>query len=67
MAEGDFVQFSWHVRYRVTPDWLNTVNVDIHATIPEGSTRAHAWFGFGIDCASRAVTRAIQVLVETQD
>jgi uncharacterized protein (TIGR03435 family) len=25
----------------VTADWLNTVNVDIHATIPEGSTRAH--------------------------
>lgn len=25
----------------ITPDWLNGVNVDIHATIPEGSTRAH--------------------------
>jgi uncharacterized protein (TIGR03435 family) len=25
----------------VTPNWLNEVNVDIHATIPEGSTRAH--------------------------
>ncbi len=25
----------------VTPDWLNDVNVDIHATIPAGSTRAH--------------------------
>ena len=25
----------------VTPDWLNDVRVDIHATIPAGSTRAH--------------------------
>ena len=25
----------------VTPGWLNEVNVDIHATIPAGSTRAH--------------------------
>ena len=25
----------------VAPDWLTAVNVDIHATIPEGSTRAH--------------------------
>ena len=24
-----------------TPGWLNQVNVDIHATIPAGSTRAH--------------------------